>query len=50
MTCRQCGLAIPHNMKLLTYLLIALALGFALSVFLDPSFPDLLEIIDNPKF
>ena len=38
------------NMKLIVYLLIALALGYALAVFLDPSFPDLLEIIDNPKF
>ncbi len=28
---------------------LALVIGFALSVFLDPSFPDLLEIIDNPK-
>ena len=40
---------LPH-MKLLAYLLIALALGYALAVFLDPSFPDILEIIDNPKF
>ncbi len=39
-----------RTMKLLAYLLIALALGYALAVFLDPSFPDLLEIIDNPKF
>ena len=38
------------NMKLIAYLLIALALGYALAVFLDPSFPDILEIIDNPKF
>ena len=40
----------PPNMKLIAYLLIALALGYALAVFLDPSFPDILEIIDNPKF
>lgn len=40
---------LPH-MKLITTLLIALAIGWALAVFLDPSFPDLLEIIDNPKF
>ena len=39
----------PPNMKLIAYLLIALALGYALAVFLDPSFPDILEIIDNPK-
>jgi len=39
-----------RTMKLLAYILIALALGYALAVFLDPSFPDLLEIIDNPKF
>jgi len=45
----QCDRAIPH-MKLLAYILIALALGYALAVFLDPSFPDILEIIDNPKF
>ncbi len=38
------------NMKLLAYLVIALVLGYALAVFLDPSFPDILEIIDNPKF
>ena len=38
------------NMKLIAYLIIALALGYALAVFLDPSFPDILEIIDNPKF
>ncbi len=37
-------------MKLVTYIIIALVLGYALAVFLDPSFPDLLEIIDNPKF
>lgn len=39
-----------RTMKLLAYILIALALGYALSIFLDPSFPDILEIIDNPKF
>ena len=37
-------------MKLIAYLVIALALGYALEVFLDPSFPDILEISDNPKF
>jgi hypothetical protein len=37
-------------MKLIAYLLIGLAIGYALSVFLDPSFPDILEIIDNPKY
>jgi hypothetical protein len=37
-------------MKLLVYLLIGLAIGYAIATFLDPSFPDLLEIIDNPKF
>jgi hypothetical protein len=37
-------------MKLLAYLVIALVLGYALAVFLDPSFPDILEIIDNPKY
>lgn len=37
-------------MKLIAYILIALALGYVLSVFFDPSFPDILEIIDNPKF
>ena len=36
--------------SLLAYLLIAVALGYALAVMLDPSFPDILEIIDNPKF
>jgi hypothetical protein len=36
-------------MKLLIYILIALALGFAIATFADPEFPDLLEIIDNPK-
>lgn len=35
--------------KLLFLLLIGLLIGFALSVFLDPAFPSLLEIIDNPK-
>jgi len=39
-----------RTMKLIAYLIIALALGYALAVFLDPSFPDILEIIDNPKF
>lgn len=33
----------------LVYLLIGLALGYAIATFLDPAFPDLLEIIDNPK-
>jgi len=37
-------------MKLITTLLIALALGYALAVFLDPSFPSIIEIIDNPKY
>jgi len=39
-----------RTMKLIAYLIIALALGYALAVFLDPSFPDIWEIIDNPKF
>jgi hypothetical protein len=36
-------------MKLIAYILLALALGYAIATFLDPSFPSLLEIIDNPK-
>lgn len=35
---------------LIIYLLIGLAIGFALSVFLDPDFPSIIEIIDNPEF
>ena len=37
-------------MKLLLILLAALAAGYALATFLDPSFPSLIEIIDNPKY
>lgn len=37
-------------MKLVTYIIIALVLGYALAVFLDPSFPSIIEIIDNPKY
>jgi hypothetical protein len=36
--------------SLIIYLLIGLAIGFALSVFLDPEFPSIIEIIDNPEF
>jgi hypothetical protein len=35
--------------KLLLLILIGLAIGFAIATFADPEFPDLLEIIDNPK-
>lgn len=35
--------------SLIIYLLIALAVGYALAVFLDPEFPSIIEIIDNPK-
>lgn len=37
-------------MKLIKLILIALALGWALATFLDPEFPSLLEIIDNPNY
>jgi hypothetical protein len=31
-------------------LALAGAIGFALYVFTSPGYPDLLELIDNPKF
>ena len=34
-------------MKLIAYLLIALALGYALAVFLDPEFPGILDILNR---
>lgn len=37
-------------MKLIKLLLIAIAIGWALAIVLDPEFPSLLEIIDNPEF
>lgn len=36
--------------KLLAILFWATLAAYALATFLDPSFPDILEIIDNPKF
>jgi hypothetical protein len=36
--------------KLLAILFWATLLGGALATFLDPAFPGILEIIDNPKF
>ena len=36
--------------KLLAILFWATLLGGALAIFLDPAYPGILEIIDNPKF
>ena len=35
---------------ILLALAVALAVGFALYVFTSPDYPDVLEMIDNPKF
>ena len=35
---------------ILLALAVALAVGFALYVFTSPEYPDVLEMIDNPKF
>ena len=38
------------HMKLLAILFWATLAAYALATFLDPAFPGILEIIDNPKF
>lgn len=37
-------------MRLLGYILLGLLIGYMIATFLDPEFPSILEIIDNPKF
>lgn len=38
------------TMRLLILILAGLAAGYALATFLDPAFPSIIEIIDNPKY
>ena len=40
----------PPMTKLLAILFWATLAAYALATFLDPAFPGILEIIDNPKF
>ena len=44
------GACLPPMTKLLAILFWATLAAFALATFLDPAYPGILEIIDNPKF